>query len=182
MRSVAPWLLLSSAILVSFAACGPGDDTGDAGIIGDCEEACDGDTLVTCDGDDAVETNCATDFDSCLEVGGEFDCAAAVGSSCLVDGVLSFCEGTESGCVLDADNEDVCVENVGSCVAADERTCDGDELVAECKSGQPYLIDCAAFGATCAADDGCISPAEGFCDDVDFFCDDGLTCTDFVCG
>lgn len=182
MRSVAPWFLLSSLVfLVSFVACGPGDDTGDGGIA--CEEMCDGDTLVSCDDDgNEVETDCTADFDSCLEIDGEFDCAAAVGSSCLVDGVLSLCEGTEAGCELDADSDDVCVENVGTCAAADERSCEGTVFIAECKSTQPYRIDCDAFDGTCEGDTGCIVPTGQYCDEIDFFCDDGLTCTDFTCG
>lgn len=182
MRSVAPWILVLSAGLVSFAACGPGEDIGDGGDIGDCEEMCDGDTLVTCDDDgEEVETDCTDEFSSCIEIDGTFGCAAAVGASCL-ESSLSLCEGTEAGCVDDGDDGDpVCEENVGTCVAADARTCDGETLTAECQGDQPYTITCDAYGATCEAGTGCVGDADAFCDDVDFFCADGLSCVANTC-
>lgn len=184
MRSVAPWIVLLSLLtLVSFAACGPGEGGDDGGVIGACEEMCDGDTAVTCDDDDnETRTDCTEDFSSCLEIDGAVGCAAAVGESCLVDGVLSLCEGEEAGCI--DDGEAICEENVGTCAESDARSCEGEVFISDCEGGQPYRIDCEAPGydGICEDGTGCIVPAGSFCDDFDFFCEDGLTCNDsFEC-
>lgn len=182
MRSVAPWLVpLSLLSLISFASCGPGEDN-DAGV-GDCEEMCDGDTAVTCDADgNETRTDCTDDFSSCLEIDGAVGCAAAVGESCLVDGVLSLCEGDDAGCIDDGDQGDpVCEENVGACAESEERGCDGDVFVSDCEGGQPFLISCDAYQGTCEDGTGCVVPVGSFCDDFDLFCEDGADCVDFIC-
>lgn len=182
MRFKAPWLILTSLVaMFTVAACGPNDES-DAGPD-ECEARCDGDTAITCDADgNERETDCTIDFSSCIEVGGAVGCAAAVGDSCLVNGILSLCEGDEAGCVDDgAEDFPVCRENVGSCTDSQERTCDGEVLLSECEGGQPYLISCDVFGGTCESGTGCVMGEGDYCDDFDFFCADGLTCVDSFC-
>lgn len=185
MRSVALSILaLSLFTLVCFAACGPGEGGDDGGVIGECEEMCDGDTAVTCDADgDETRTDCTVDFSSCLEIDGAVGCAAAVGESCLVDGLLSLCEGDEAGCIDDGAQAGgpLCEENVGTCAASDARSCEAEIFVSDCEGGQPFRIDCEAYAGTCEDGTGCVVGAAGFCDDFDFFCEDGLDCVDFAC-
>ncbi len=184
MRTVSSWVLFSSVALLSFASCAPGEGGGDGGTDGgdvECEARCEGDTAFTCDQDgNETETDCTVDFSSCLEINGAVGCAAAVGESCLVDGILSLCEGTEAGCIDESDTI-VCEEDVPQCEESEERSCDGEVFISDCEGGQPFRINCEAYAGICEDDTGCITPVDSFCDDFDFFCEDGLTCNDNIC-
>lgn len=171
-------LLFSVTAGLFAASCTPGDGA-DAGP--DCMDMCDGDTAMLCnDAGEHVSTDCTEEFSSCLELDGVVGCAAKEGESC-VESFVALCEGDNAGCIDDGDGA-ICQADVEACSESAVRSCDGEVLLADCVASQPYSVNCDGYGATCVADEGCVSTTGGYCDDFEFFCDDGLTCTDFVCG
>ncbi|MFZ9885902.1 MAG: hypothetical protein ACO3JL_00255 [Myxococcota bacterium] len=168
---------MTAGLLAS--SCSPGDGA-DAGP--DCMDMCDGNTAMLCnDEGEHVDTDCTEEFSSCIEIDGVVGCAAAQGESCL-ESFLALCEGDSAGCIDDGGEAGaICKENVDACTASDVRSCTGEVLLADCLAAQPYTVNCEGYGAACVEDEGCVSSKDGYCDDIDFFCDDGLTCTDFVC-
>lgn len=64
--------------------------------------------------------------------------------------------------------------------ACDTRACEGDVFVSECQ-GEPVRVDCGEQAGTCEDGTGCMMPPSGYCDELDFFCEDGSVCVDFLC-
>lgn len=193
-------LLAPLVVLLAPLGCpapAPLDDGGvidDAGA-GECdgvtaEGFCEGDTLTYCDvdADEVITVDCADQLSprdaTCIEVNPTYgsDCAVAVGEDCLLDdGTILFCQGTDPGC-LDSVTGFACTEDLGPCTEAEEGTCDGDLLLSVCVVDQPFVVDCASYGGACSeAEEACVMDAGELCDDVDFVCGPGLTCTDNEC-
>ena len=165
-------------------------DCGAVTFDGECSDAT---TLLFCDDEFGLLEIPCDDPDNlgasatCLDIPDYgADCALPAGGSCeLYDEEADelfyiFCDGTDPGCVWNADEDVVCVDNFGTC---DEDTfaesCDGDTYHWGCNVTQPLAIDCAALGGTCDAAMGCIGiMAGGVCDDTYVFCDAALACSD----
>lgn len=194
MRKLAPWFIIPAAALLVWA-CGPGDDDGDdAGLDEEvCEESCDGTVLTFCTDDDEEETFDCADIAGagnavCEEITPAYGlaCAVEVGENCFFQGDASFgafialCQGDDPGCFDDAEGI-ICTENIGPCSAGDVGTCDGEIFTSECTANQPFQIDCESYGGTCGAGEGCLMPPGEFCDDFEFFCEDGADCQNNTC-
>jgi len=153
------------------------DDCGDVTALGECT----GSTLRFCSEGDLIEYDCAVEFPGagCAEINADYgyDCAVPASGSCLGEDDWLLCQGTEPSCV--ETNDDVtCEENAGACVDADVGTCAGDVLTWDCYAGQAYRIDCGSYGGSCdATASACVDfPVGALCDEVDYFCADGLDC------
>jgi hypothetical protein len=170
----------------------------DADAGGDGATACTAPALGRCQGavlswcDEGVDRtfDCASDGDQpmqCARVDATWghDCLVPPGGDCALvddDGAPSwgFCAGKAPGCVVGPALEARCLEDRGPCQESAIGTCAGTVATLDCAGGQPWLIDCGALGASCAAEDGdawCEGVDKGgLCDDALLFCADGLSC------
>ena len=121
-----------------------------------------------------------------------YDCGVAVGETCTFrnpDGSLLFayCDGEAPGCVLNTDGQGTCQANVGQCSSTGMEDppvyeCLGEQVVFNCRNGQPGAVDCAAANGTCNDNRGaCIEIGLGGTCNVDleagfFICGAGLRC------
>lgn len=161
----------------------PGFDAGEEGCgnvtpEGFCENET---TVVYCDTDtnSVISINCAGDVPTsrCIEINPTYgvDCAEAPGTACLAAGENGelfplFCQGTMPGC-LETQDDQVCTENLGTCTADQVGSCTGDRLLSECSEGQPYIVDCASYGAECESAACRGVDIGGYCDGIEFFCE-----------
>lgn len=166
----------------------PGFDAGEEGCgnvtpEGFCENET---TVVYCDTDTntVISIDCAEDVATsrCMEINPTYgvDCAEAPGTACLAtdengDLYPLFCQGTNPGC-FETQDDQVCTENLGTCTADQVGTCTADQLMSECSEGQPYIVDCASYGADCESAACRGVDIGGYCDGIEFFCE-----TDDLC-
>lgn len=186
MRVIVPVLFLIAAPSVALAQMDAG--TNGCGAVTE-QGFCTGDTLTYCDVDSStvVVVDCATELGgmaTCIEIDPVYgvDCAAAGGEECVVEDeegnlFTLFCQGTNAGC-LDTVSTSSCAPNIGPCVEADIGGCDGTRLMLDCAINQPWLLDCAAVGATCdETSSACVGvPEGGLCDDQTLVCAAGFVC------
>jgi cysteine-rich repeat protein len=130
---------------------------------------CNGDRVVQCDGGVfSVINNCPRIGATCSENGFFTYCENTIGEQCYDDIETSRCAG--GICVLDGVGSGTC--RTGGCEAPEGQCVRGVHQTI-CTDDVSFLSDCAAFGATCVANTGCVVPANEPCSRLFVFCDAG---------
>jgi hypothetical protein len=71
-------------------------------------------------------------------------------------GALGVCEGEGTGCQINFDQTSACVENAPTCSEGASLECSETVAVLCFYGEQPPFMDCAAAGAACVEDAGCL--------------------------
>jgi len=197
MRKLSPWFLLPTTALLAVACPDPAPDPPPTAPPDDeeCVEFCDNSVLHFC-----TEDGQPLSFDceliagpgnaTCEEISPAFGLACTVvpGGNCFFPGsdefgaFVALWRGQDPGCFDDALAAGiVCQEDLGPCAAAEVGTCDGPIFLSECTAAQPFFIDCESYGGMCGPGEGCLMDSGDFCDDFEFFCEDGSPCVGNLC-